>query len=204
MERNCLWQNHPLSQVSPTFTEKVTKKSTKSKLLKRSKKILKVIHVAERNWLLQNQVYLSSFNGNTTNFCTVWQFARSNWSSHHFLLTSFDSFESELVDAAFDQFVEFPKNPNAIMVKTDQLIEFNRGYWIVSPARSSYSHTAAATFREYVCLFCTQIATVSLHLYKLCFFLSQHVNIENLSFFRNIKTFVMQNLKILWKCWYLE
>ena len=170
MERNCLWQNHPLSQVSPTFTEKVTKKSTKSKLLKRSKKILKVIHVAERNCFLQNQVYLSSFNGNTTHFCIVWQFARSNWSSHHFLLTSFDGFTSELVNTAFDQFVEFPKNPNAIMVKTDQLIEFNRGYWIASPAGSSYSHTAAVTFREYVYLFCTQIAAVSLHLHKLCFF----------------------------------
>ena len=31
MERNCLWQNHPLSQVSPTFTEKVSKKVQKGK-----------------------------------------------------------------------------------------------------------------------------------------------------------------------------
>ena len=46
MERNCLWQNHPLSQVSPTFTEKVSKKVQKGKKV--------VIHVAERNWLLQN------------------------------------------------------------------------------------------------------------------------------------------------------
>ena len=200
MERNCLWQNHPLSQVSPTFTEKVTKKSTKSKLLKRSKKILKVIHVAERNWLLQNQVYLFSFNGNTTHFCIVWQFARSNWSSHHFLLTSFDSFESELVNTAFDQFVEFPKNANAIMVKTDQLIEFNRGYWIASPAGSSYSHTAAVTFREYIYLFCTQIAAVSLHLHKLCFFVATNKHWKCVLFWETFKRLLCKILK----CWYLE